>query len=75
MAAGRLVERGLETGYRKIRDDDPPEQPGKRGQSWPAALGWAAISAAAAAAAQLAAKRGALVGLQKITGKRPPRSI
>ena len=75
MAAGRLMERGLDTGYRKFRDDDPPEQPWKRGQSWPVALGWAALTAGAAAAAQLAAKRGALVGLQKITGKRPPRSI
>ena len=75
MVAGRLAESGLERGYRKVKNDDPPEEPWKRGQSWPAALGWVAISAATAAAAQLAAKRGALVGLQKITGKRPPRSV
>jgi hypothetical protein len=75
LVAGRLAESGLERGYRAMKNDDPPEEPWKRGQSWPAALGWVAISAATAAAAQLAAKRGALVGLQKITGKRPPRSI
>ncbi|MFN2636570.1 MAG: DUF4235 domain-containing protein [Gemmatimonadaceae bacterium] len=75
MVAGRLVERGLDSGYRAIRDNDPPEQPWKRGQSWPAALAWAAISAGAVAAAQLAARRGAHLGLQQLTGKRPPRSV
>ena len=75
MVAGRLVERGLETGYRAALDDDPPEQPWKRGQSWPTALGWAALSAGAVAAAQLAAKRGAHLGLERITGKRTPRAI
>ena len=75
MVAGRLVERGLETGYRVAKGDNPPERPWGRGESWPAALGWAAISAAAVAAAQLAAKRGAHVGLQRLTGKHPPRSI
>jgi hypothetical protein len=75
MVAGRLVERGLDTGYRAVKDDDPPEQPWKRGQSWPAALGWVALSAGAAAAAQLAAKRGAQLGMQKVTGKRIPRSF
>ncbi|HEY0527942.1 MAG TPA: DUF4235 domain-containing protein [Gemmatimonadaceae bacterium] len=75
MVAGRLVERGLETGYRKVKNDDPPEKPWKRGESWPTALGWAALSAAAVATAQLAAKRGAQLGLQRVTGKRPPRSV
>ena len=75
MVAGRIVERGLETGYRAVKDEDPPERPWGRGESWPAALGWAAISAAAVAAAQLAAKRGAHLGLQRVTGKRPPRSV
>jgi hypothetical protein len=75
MVAGRLVERGLETGYRKVKNQDPPEQPWGRGESWPSALGWAAISAAAVAATQLAAKRGAQLGLQRVTGKRPPRSV
>jgi hypothetical protein len=75
MIAGRLVERGLETGFRAVRDDDPPEKPWKRGETWPSALGWAALSAAAVATAQLAAKRGAQLGLQRMTGRRPPRSI
>jgi hypothetical protein len=75
MVAGRLVERSLEAGYRKFNGDAPPEHPWKRGESWPAALGWAAISAAAVAATQLAAKRGAYVGLQRLSGKRVPRSV
>ena len=75
MVAGRLVERGLDTGYRAIKDEDPPERPWRGGQSWPVALGWVALSAGAAAAAQLAAKRGAYLGLQKMTGRRLPNSV
>jgi hypothetical protein len=75
MIAGQLMERGLETGWRKARDEDPPEHPWKRGQTWPAALGWAALSGAAVAATQLAARRGAHVGLRRITGKRPPAGV
>jgi hypothetical protein len=72
LLAGRLVERGLESGWRQFKHDDPPEEPWRRGQSWPAALGWVALSAAAVAATQLAARRGTQLGLQRLTGKRPP---
>ena len=75
MMAGSLVERGLETGWRKTLKDDPPEEPWKRGQSWPQALGWAALSGAAVAATQLAARRGAHIGLKRLTGKRPPAGV
>ena len=74
MIAGRLAENGLDRGYRAVKNGNPPD-PFKRGQSWPTALGWAAITAGAAAAAQLAARRGAVVGLQKLTGRRPPKSL
>lgn len=72
MVAGKLMERGLETGWRRVKHEDPPEDPWKSGQKWPVALGWAALSAAAVAATQFAARRGAHVGLQRLTGKRPP---
>lgn len=72
MVATKLTERGLESSWRKVRDEDPPGDLWTSGGSWPKALAWAAISAAAIAAAQLAARRGATVGLQKLTGKRPP---
>jgi hypothetical protein len=75
MVAGRLVERGLESGWRAIRDEDPPESPWKRGESWPAALAWAAMSAAAVGAVELLARRGAHLGLRQLTGKRIPANL
>ena len=75
MVAGRLVERGMEKGWRAIRQEDPPEL-GRRGESgWPAALAWTALSAATVAAVELAARRGAHVGLRRLTGKRPPANL
>lgn len=70
MVAGRLMERGLEGGWRAIRHEDPPEHPWEAGEGWPSALAWTAISAAAVAAVELAARRGAHLGLKRLTGKR-----
>lgn len=74
MVATKLTERGLESGWRKVRDEDPPGDLWESGGSWPKALAWAALSAATIAAAQLAARRGATAGLQRLTGKRAPRA-
>jgi hypothetical protein len=74
MVAGRLVERGLEKGWRTVRHEDPPD-PLKRGDSWPAALAWTAISAAAVAAVEMAARRGAHLGLRQLAGKHPPANL
>ena len=52
MVAGRLVERGLEKGWRAARHEDPPDQL-KRGASWPAATVAADIAVHARAAGQL----------------------
>jgi Protein of unknown function (DUF4235) len=70
MVAGRLMERGLESGWRAARHEDPPDRSRKRGDSWPAALAWTAMSAAAVAAVELAARRGAHLGLRRLSGKR-----
>ena len=75
MVAGRLVERGLNTGWRAVKDEDPPERPWKRGESWPAALAWTALSAAAVATVELVARRGAHIGLKRLTGKRIPANL
>ncbi|MDQ6689970.1 MAG: DUF4235 domain-containing protein [Gemmatimonadota bacterium] len=75
MVAGRLVERGLESGWRRVKHEEPPERPWKRGESWPAALAWTAISTATVAAVELAARRGAHLGLRRLTGKRPPAGL
>jgi hypothetical protein len=75
MLAGRLVERGLSSGWRVVTDEDPPEKPWKRGESWPAALAWTALSAAAVATVELVARRGAHLGLRQVTGKRIPANL
>jgi hypothetical protein len=75
MVAGRLVERGLDGGWRAVKHEDPPELSWKRGGSWPTALAWTAISAATVAAVELAARRGAHVGLRRLTGKRAPAGL
>jgi hypothetical protein len=72
MVATKLTERGLESGWRKVKHEDPPGDLWSGEGSWSKTLAWAALSAATIAAAQLAARRGATAGLQRITGKRPP---
>ncbi|HEY6088188.1 MAG TPA: DUF4235 domain-containing protein [Gemmatimonadaceae bacterium] len=73
MIAGRLMDRGLDKGWRAWKDDDPPSF--QRGDSWSKALAWTALSAAAVATAELVARRGAHLGLRQLTGKRPPAGI
>jgi hypothetical protein len=73
MVAGRLMERGLESGWRAWKDEDPPGF--KRGDSWSKAVGWTALSAAAVATAELIARRSAHVGLKQLTGRRAPAGV
>jgi hypothetical protein len=73
MVAGRLMDRGLDQGWRAWKDEDPPSF--QRGDNWSKALAWTALSAAAVAAAELVARRGAHLGLRQLTGKRPPAGI
>ena len=75
MVAGRLVERGLEKGWRAVRHEDPPDLGAHGKSSWPATLAWTAISAATIAAVELAARRGAHLGLRRLTGKRPSANL
>lgn len=75
MVAGRLMERGLDHGWRVVKHEDPPEHPWRRGESWPRALAWTALSAAAVATAEIVARRGAHLGLRQLTGKRAPASL
>ena len=73
MVAGRLMERGMERGWRAWKDEDPPSF--KRGDSWSRAVGWTALSAAAVATAELIARRSAHVGLKQLTGRRAPAGV
>jgi hypothetical protein len=73
MVAGRLMDRGLEKGWRAWKDEEPPSF--NRGDSWSHALAWTALSGAAIAAAELVARRGAHLGLRQLAGKRAPASV
>ncbi len=73
MVAGRLMDRGMEQGWRALKDEDPPSF--SRGDSWTKALGWTALSAAAIATVELVARRGAHLGLRQLTGKRAPAGL
>ncbi|HKR09075.1 MAG TPA: DUF4235 domain-containing protein [Gemmatimonadaceae bacterium] len=75
MVAGRLVERGLDSGWRAWQGEDPPGSPGRSDSSWPTALAWTALSAAAVATAELVARRSAHLGLREMTGKRIPAGL
>ena len=75
MVAGRLVERGMETGWRAWKGEDPPEKPWRSGEAWPQALACTALSAAAVATAELVARRSAHLGLRQLTGKRLPAGL
>jgi hypothetical protein len=73
MVAGRLMERGLNSGWRAWKDEEPPSF--SRGDGWTQALAWTALSAAAIGAAELVGRRSAQVGLRRMTGKRPPAGL
>ena len=73
MVAGRLMDRGLEKGYRAWKDEEPPSF--NRGDSWSKALAWTALSAAAVATAELVARRSADLGLKRLSGKRAPAGL
>jgi len=75
MVAGRLMERGMESGWRAWKHEDPPEKLWRSGENWPQALAWTALSAAAVATAELVARRSAHLGLRQITGKRIPAGV
>jgi hypothetical protein len=75
MVAGRLVERGLDRGWRAWKGEEPPEKPWRSDEGWPTALAWTALSAAAVATAELVARRSAHLGLRQLTGKRVPAGL
>ena len=75
MVTGRLVERGLDAGWRTMKHEDPPEKPWRSDAGWPQALAWTALSAAAVATAELVARRSAHLGLRQLTGKRVPAGL
>jgi hypothetical protein len=73
MAAGAVVKRALDAGWRAATDDDPPDKPESLRIGWREALLWTAVSAVVVGIAELSARRGAALGWRQVTGKRPPR--
>jgi hypothetical protein len=72
MAAGTVVKRGLDAGWRAATEDEPPDKPESLRIGWKDALLWTAVSAVVVGVAELTARRGAALGWRQITGKRPP---
>jgi hypothetical protein len=69
---GILARKGVEKLWHAARPQDPPHQPAEPGVTWTNALGWAALSAAGIAAAELITLKGAAEVWRVLTGTEPP---
>ncbi len=69
---GILAGRGVEKLWLAARPGDPPRGPGDPDVTWGDALGWAALSAAGIAAAELVTMKGAAEVWRTLTGSEPP---
>jgi len=72
MLASTLVERSLEAAWRAAMHHDPPNKPDSPKTSWNQALLWTAATGLAIGLSQVAARRGAAIGWQHVTGKKAP---
>ena len=70
---GSLVYKAMSRTWRAATDEDPPAPRELADASWTKALLWAVGTAAIAAAAEVAAQKGAAAGWEKATGGRPPK--
>lgn len=70
--AGIAVRSALKAGWQLWRDEDPPNNPAAPDVSWKDALAWAGATGAAVAVARVLARRGAVVGWRRVTGRYPP---
>lgn len=69
--AGIAVRNLLESGWEKIKDDEPPENPAARSVGWPDALAWTVATGVAVGVGRLLAQRGAAAGWKKVRGRYP----
>jgi hypothetical protein len=74
MAAGAAMSGLIEGGWRAIRHEEPPIDPESSTTSWGKAVAWTALTGVLVSVAQLAARRSAAAGWQRVTGRRPPRA-
>jgi hypothetical protein len=66
------VRKGVENLWRTARPNNPPRAPNDPDASWMDAVGWAALSGAGVAAAQLVTTKGAGSVWRKVMGTPPP---
>ncbi len=69
---GILTRKAIGRLWLTARPADPPHEPADPKVSWADALGWAALSAAGVAAAELVTMKGAAAVWRIITGSPPP---
>lgn len=70
-AGGLLVRRALDSGWRFVRDEEPPDNPVSRRVSWGQALAWTVATSVAVGVVQLVTQRGAAAGWRSIRGSYP----
>ena len=71
LATTALSYGAVTKGYRLVKKVDPPANPASRKTSWKLALGWAAITGAAAAMSGVVGRRAAAGLWQKRVGRLP----
>lgn len=62
----------VKTGWKSVRDEDPPRNPADPETSWTDALLWALAIGVTVGLARLVALRGTAAAWTKATGDRPP---
>jgi hypothetical protein len=71
---GILTRKTVERLWLAARPDDPPHEASDPAVTWGDALGWAALSAAGVAVAELVTIKGAASVWRALTGGEPPAS-
>lgn len=69
--AGLAVRKALDSGWRFVQDDEPPDNPVSRRVSWGQALAWTVATSVAVSVVQLVTQRGAAAGWRKVRGSYP----
>jgi hypothetical protein len=69
---GKATKKVIDKTWSSTRGDLNTRDPKSAGARWADAIGWAALSAAGVALAQLATRKGAETTFRAITGTQPP---
>lgn len=75
MLAGAIVQKALNSGWRAVTHEDPPNVKELPIEPWRKALSFTLASAVTAGLATLLSQRGAAAGWEKVTGDPPIRKL